>query len=124
MYKKQRRFSCSNGLCNIGRKRRFSKKSLKKLRKFSKKLRKYLKNRHSFGRRFRFGSSEMGPTDYQNKVNSLTGAMGPVNTAFWPDMGPVKDPWSLAAQPLYFSGPEQRYEVSPDVNADKLSVLE
>lgn len=61
--------------------------------------------------------------NYQSQVNDLTGAMGPTTTAFWPDLGPVKDPWSMAAQPLYFSGPDQRYMISPDVNADKLSVM-
>jgi hypothetical protein len=62
------------------------------------------------------------PTIYQNDVNALKGAMGPMNPALWPNTGPSQDPWSLNSQPLYYSPGVGKYVTSFDQNAAPQSV--
>jgi hypothetical protein len=71
------------------------------------------------GRRF-FGSK---PTMYQNKVNALTGALGPSQPAFWKNNFKLTGPaYSLAAQPLYYAPAKGFYVTSADVPASMGSV--
>lgn len=52
-------------------------------------------------------------TAYQNNVNSLSGALGPTNGAYWPDtMSTAGNPYSLSAQPLYYSPVYGKYITS------------
>lgn len=62
-------------------------------------------------------------TAYQNKVNSLEGALGPTNGAFWPDtMSTTGNPYSLGAQPLYYSPVYGKYITSYSTPAAQGSV--
>ena len=75
--------------------------------------------------RHRFGSSTptTSPTDYQQQVNDLTGAMGPNNLANWKNtMTTTGDPWSMGAAPLYFSPSVGRYITSFEANAAPMSI--
>ena len=59
-----------------------------------------------------------GPSLYQNELNDgLTGALGPTNTAYWTNTDTTSgNPWSLGAQPLYYSPSAGYYVTSFDQN--------
>ncbi len=67
-------------------------------------------------------------TNYQRKVNDLTGAMGPTTPAFWKNDVNIKgDPWKLSSQPLSYNTMLGIYETAQDQSAyldsmDPLSV--
>ncbi len=66
-----------------------------------------------------FGKS----TIYQNKVNALTGAMGPQQPAFWKNNYKLTGPaYSLGAQPLYYAPRQGFYVTSADIPAAQGSV--
>jgi len=62
-----------------------------------------------------------GSTDYQIDVNNLTGAEGPVDSAFWPNVGASPDPWTLGNQPLYYSPGLGVYQTAFEANAAPMS---
>lgn len=67
-----------------------------------------------------FGSK---PTMYQHKVNALTGALGPANSAFWKNTYKMTGPaYSLASQPLYYAPSKGVYVTSADMPAANYSV--
>jgi hypothetical protein len=62
-------------------------------------------------------------TMYQNKLNSLTGALGPMNSAYWPDTATTNGPaYTLGAQPLYYSPVYGKYITSASTPAAQGSV--
>ena len=68
----------------------------------------------------RFGSK---PTYYQSQVNSLTGALGPKQPAFWNNTFKMTGPaYSMASQPLYYAPSKGFYVTSADVPAANYSV--
>jgi len=76
------------------------------VRRFSRKL------------RHRFGS-------YQQQVNNLIGADGPISGANWPNtMSTTGNPWDLGAAPLYYSPSEGEYITSFDSNASPSASFE
>lgn len=61
-------------------------------------------------------------TDYQNQVNNLSGAMGPIGDAVWPKVGPQFDNiGSMSQQPLYINS-NGIYEPAYDMNASKFNI--
>ena len=63
------------------------------------------------------------PTHYQSQVNSLTGALGPKQPAFWKNTYKLTGPaYSLASQPLYYAPSKGFYVTSADVPAANYSV--
>jgi len=76
--------------------------------------------------RHRFGDSvTASPSNYQQQVNDLTGAMGPAsgNLANWKNtMTTTGDPWNLGASPIYFSPSVGRYITSFESNAAPMSI--
>jgi hypothetical protein len=63
------------------------------------------------------------PTAYQNNVNSLPGALGPTNGAFWNNSMTTTGPaYTLGAQPLYYSPVYGKYITSADTPAAQGSV--
>ena len=68
----------------------------------------------------RFGTK---PTHYQNQVNSLTGALGPKQPAFWKNTYKMTGPaYSMGSQPLYYAPSKGFYVTSADVPAANYSV--
>ena len=64
-------------------------------------------------------------TPYQQKVNDLTGGMGPTNSAFWLNTDSTTgNPFDLAAQPLYFSPSSGVYVTAFDSNQGVQGILE
>ena len=62
-------------------------------------------------------------TAYQQKVNSLAGALGPSQPAFWKNTYKLTGPaYNLSAQPLYFAPSKGFYVTSADVPAANYSV--
>lgn len=60
---------------------------------------------------------------YQSKVNSLVGAMGPMDTAVWNNSGSTSGhPWLLSAHPMYYSPVTGKYVTSYDSSAGQGSV--
>jgi hypothetical protein len=58
------------------------------------------------------------PTNYQNQVNDLTGAMGPTNPALWNNTYKLTGPaYELSSQPMYFSPEKGYYVTSADLPA-------
>ena len=76
--------------------------------------------------RHRFGDLvTASPSNYQQQVNDLTGAMGPAsgNLANWKNtMTTTGDPWNLGASPIYFSPSVGRYITSFESNAAPMSI--
>jgi len=76
--------------------------------------------------RHRFGSMPTSvPGNYQQQVNDLTGAMGPVSgsLADWKNtMTTTGDPWSMNSQPLYYNSYLGKYVTSFEANAAPMSI--
>ena len=57
-------------------------------------------------------------SNYQTRVNSLPGALGPTDVANWNNTGNTSGyPWLLSAQPLYYSPVYGKYITSYDSSA-------
>ena len=67
----------------------------------------------------------MTETQYEKTVNSLTGNLGPVNSAYWYDTNATTgNPWDLGAAPLYFSPSSNVYVTSYEANAAPMGIIE
>ena len=65
----------------------------------------------------------MNSSYYQNQVNSLTGAMGPTDSAFWPQSNSLLiTPWSLNSAPLMYNTNTGLYETASDMSACKYNL--
>jgi len=84
----------------------------------------FKKNRRNRKLSHRFGdSSTASPSDYQQQVNDLTGAMGPTTLANWKNtMTTTGYPWTLGSQPLYYSPSVGKYITSFEANAAPTSI--
>lgn len=94
-----------------------TRKSIRKMTKRFKKMSRRFGNTHSL--------NTQAPTSYQQEVNSLTGAMGPDNSALWKNTGSTTgNPWDMGAQPLYYSPSTGLYVTSYDQNAASSAVMQ
>lgn len=60
---------------------------------------------------------------YQNRVNSLVGALGPTSVANWNNTGTTSGyPWLLSAHPMYYSPVTGKYITSYDSSVAQGSV--
>ncbi len=61
--------------------------------------------------------------DYQQQVNNMVGALGPLTPALWKNtMTTTGQPYNLGAHPLYYSPVYGKYVTTSDSNAAKGSV--
>lgn len=61
--------------------------------------------------------------DYQQQVNNMVGALGPLTPALWKDtMTTTGQPYNMSAHPLYYSPVYGKYVTTSDSNAAKGSV--
>jgi hypothetical protein len=71
----------------------------------------------------KFSRRKFGSTEYQNKVNSETGSLGPTTEAVWKNTGTTTGaPYKLGAQPMYFNPQNGLYVTSFSQGAGPQSI--